>query len=131
MAAPKAHVGMLIAAFILCGTAVRAHHSFGAEYDATRPVTVTGVVTRIEWTNPHCHHTEALHVVERYTRVDKDQINWKATVEDRDVLTKPWVLKTTMMLREGTRIEENICENNVDVDRYEHLLKEGIDFTRH
>jgi hypothetical protein len=47
------------------------------------------------------------------------------------VLTKPWVLKTTMMLREGTRIEENVCENNVDVDRYEHLLKEGIDFTRH
>lgn len=32
-----------------------AHHSFGAEYDATKPVTVTGVVTKIEWTNPHSH----------------------------------------------------------------------------
>jgi len=30
-----------------------AHHSFGAEYDGSAPVTVTGVVTRIEWTNPH------------------------------------------------------------------------------
>jgi len=69
-------------------------------------------------------------LVERYTRVDKDQIDWEATVEDPNVLTKPWVLKTTMMLREGTRIEENVCENNVDVDRYEHLLKDGIDFTR-
>jgi hypothetical protein len=29
------------------------HHSFGAEYDANKPVTVTGVVTRIDWTNPH------------------------------------------------------------------------------
>jgi len=29
------------------------------------------------------------------------------------------------------RAVENVCENNVDVDRYEHLLKEGIDFTRH
>jgi len=47
------------------------------------------------------------------------------------VLTKPWMLKTTMMLREGTRSEENVCENSVDVDRYEHRLKEGIDFTRH
>ena len=32
-----------------------AHHSFGAEYDANKPVTVTGVVTKIEWTNPHSH----------------------------------------------------------------------------
>ena len=32
-----------------------AHHSFGAEYDANKPVTITGVVTKIEWTNPHSH----------------------------------------------------------------------------
>lgn len=30
-----------------------AHHSFGAEYDASQPITVTGVLTRIEFTNPH------------------------------------------------------------------------------
>jgi hypothetical protein len=30
-----------------------AHHSFGAEYDATKPISITGVITRIEWTNPH------------------------------------------------------------------------------
>ena len=55
MAAPKAHVFALAALFLLCGATARAHHSFGAEYDAQRPVTVTGVVTKIEWTNPHCH----------------------------------------------------------------------------
>ena len=76
-------------------------------------------------------NSDKLHITERYTRVDKDQINWEATVEDPNVLTRPWALKTTMMLREGTRIEENVCENNVDVDRYENLLKQGIDFTRH
>lgn len=32
-----------------------AHHSFGAEYDATKPITLTGVVTKVEWTNPHSH----------------------------------------------------------------------------
>jgi hypothetical protein len=31
----------------------RAHHSFGVEYDANKPVTLTGVITDIEWTNPH------------------------------------------------------------------------------
>jgi hypothetical protein len=32
---------------------VSAHHSFAAEYDANRPLTVTGTVTKVEWTNPH------------------------------------------------------------------------------
>ncbi len=30
-----------------------AHHSFNAEYDETKPVSVTGVVTKVEWQNPH------------------------------------------------------------------------------
>jgi hypothetical protein len=55
MAAPEARVCILLAASILWVTTVHAHHSFGAEYDAQRPITVTGVVTKIEWTNPHCH----------------------------------------------------------------------------
>jgi hypothetical protein len=44
-------------AFPLCLSAVPllAHHSFGAEYDADKPVTVTGVITKIDWTNPHSH----------------------------------------------------------------------------
>jgi len=32
---------------------VTAHHSFAAEYDANKAVTLKGLVTRIEWTNPH------------------------------------------------------------------------------
>lgn len=32
----------------------RAHHSFGVEYDVNKPVSLTGTVTSIEWTNPHC-----------------------------------------------------------------------------
>ena len=30
-----------------------AHHSFAAEYDDTKPVKISGVVTRVEWQNPH------------------------------------------------------------------------------
>lgn len=32
---------------------VVAHHSFSAEFDAAKPVTLRGYVTKIEWTNPH------------------------------------------------------------------------------
>ena len=32
-----------------------AHHSFGVVYDANQPVTLTGTVTKFEWTNPHSH----------------------------------------------------------------------------
>ena len=43
-----ASLGLLVAAL-----PVLAHHSFGAEYDTKRPVTLHGVVTKIEWFNPH------------------------------------------------------------------------------
>ena len=76
-------------------------------------------------------HTEALHVTERYRRVDKDQINYEAVMEDPNVLTKPWVFSNTMMLREGTYLREYPCaENNIDPARYEELLKKGVNLKR-
>ena len=47
-------VGILIAAgLLLTGGAAPAHHSFAAEFDASKPIMLTGIVTKIEWTNPH------------------------------------------------------------------------------
>ena len=40
-------------AALLATTPLIAHHSFAAEYDRNRTITVTGSVTRLEWTNPH------------------------------------------------------------------------------
>src|SRR5205085_10018136 len=40
---------------MLAATPMRAHHSFAAEYDATKPLVLDGTLARIEWTNPHAH----------------------------------------------------------------------------
>jgi len=75
--------------------------------------------------------SDALKITERYTRVDKDQLNYEAVLEDPKVLTKPYTMRATLMLREGTRLREYSCvENNLDPQRYEKLLTKPDSFTR-
>lgn len=45
---------LAVLAFVL-GDRPAAHHSFAAEYDAMAPITLTGVVTKVDWTNPHAY----------------------------------------------------------------------------
>jgi hypothetical protein len=57
-------------------------------------------------------HSDALHVVERYRRVDANTLEIEATVEDPKVLTKPWVVpKQTLVLAPFDQIMELACSN--------------------
>ena len=49
----KLAVAVIGVGLILAAVPVVAHHSFAAEYDAQRPVKMTGTVTQMEWINPH------------------------------------------------------------------------------
>ena len=76
---------------------VWAHHSFGAEYDANKPLTLTGVVTKVELTNPHTHF---------YLDVDDGKgkaVNWKFEGYNPATLYRVGWTKATM-LKAGDRI---------------------------
>jgi hypothetical protein len=97
----------------------------------TLVVDVIGFNDKTWLTGTGTFHSEALHVTERYTRVDNDQINYDVTMDDPNVFTMPWTIHTTMMRREGTRLREYVCaENNQEPARFEKLLQEGVAFTR-
>jgi hypothetical protein len=81
----------LAALALLAALPIAAHHSFGAEYDANKPITLTGVVTRVEWTNPHSHFF--LDVKNDKGAVD----NWKFEGYPPTVLYRTgWKRDTTM-----------------------------------
>ena len=82
--------GMAVAVLALLVSAepARAHHSFAAEYDAAKPITLKGVVSKVEWTNPHARfYIDVKDETGTYT--------WNLELASPNVLTRNgWTRKT-------------------------------------
>ena len=95
----KAKFAVLFAAAGLMVSALPAlaHHSFAAEYDASKPVSLKGTVTKVEWTNPHARF---------YVDVKDEKgtvTNWNFELASPNVLSRNgW---TRHSLKEGDVIE--------------------------
>ena len=62
-------------------------------------------------------HSDALHLVERIRRVDRDTMQIDVTIDDPKAYTKPWSGQVVYKLRPGWHLIEYVCEDNMDVPR--------------
>jgi hypothetical protein len=77
-------------------TQLNAHHAFGAEFDANRPLVLRGAVTRIEWVNPHAwFHIEV-------TKEDGTKENWRIEGGTPNTLLRRGINKRSIAI--GTEI---------------------------
>src|SRR5262249_42045823 len=55
------------------------------------------------------YHSDALHVVERYTRTNRDTLSYEATIEDPKVFSKPWKIRIPLRLQTNAELLEDEC----------------------
>jgi hypothetical protein len=71
-------------------TAGLAHHSFATQYDENAPVELTGVVTKVEWTNPHARFYIDVE------DADGEVINWNLELASPNVLRRNGWLRNAL-----------------------------------
>jgi hypothetical protein len=91
-------------------------HSVGKWEGDTLVVDVLGLSDYTWITTQAGVHSDQLHIVERFTMIDADTVEWKAFLEDPKAWTKPWNTSATLKRRPSTDalMEYNCAENNKD-----------------
>jgi hypothetical protein len=71
-------------------------------------------------------HSEALHVVERYTPTSPDHLMYEATIEDPNVFTRPWKIRMPLYRRieAGAELVEFKCVEFAEELMYGHLRRQ-------
>ena len=96
--------GALIAVFLASGAAA-AHHSYSAEFDADKPVKLTGVVTKVDWKNPH-----ALFYID-VTDPSGKVANWSWELASPTQLMRSGWTRNTMKLGERVIVEGTLARD--------------------
>jgi hypothetical protein len=87
------------AALVLAALPVAAHHSFAAEFDATKKVSLSGTVTKLDWMNPH---------IWMYVDVKDDSgtmVHWQCEGAPPNTLTRNGWTKDSLKIGDQVTIE--------------------------
>ena len=103
----KSRLMVLIAGLglVVATVPLAAHHSFAAEYDASKPVTLKGAVTRVEWTNPHARF---------YVDVKDDKgtvTNWNLELASPNVLTRQGWTRKSLNVGDMITVEGSLAKD--------------------
>ena len=91
----------------------------------TLVVDVTGLNDQTWFDRAGDFHSEALHVIERYTRTGPDHLSYEATIEDPKVFTRPWKISMPLYRRQekNAQLLEYKCVEFVEELMYGNLQK--------
>ena len=104
----RTKVVVVIAAVVLLASAGRvvAHHSFSAEFDASKPFKMTGAVTKVEWMNPHTFFY--IDVTDEKT---KKVTNWAMEMGSPNGLMRQGWSRNTLKTGEVVTVEGSLAKD--------------------
>ncbi|HXD18128.1 MAG TPA: DUF6152 family protein [Vicinamibacterales bacterium] len=94
------------AGLLLAAVPVVAHHSFAAEFDADKPFKLTGVVTKVEWQNPHTYFY--LDVTDERT---KKVTNWAFEMGSPNGLMRNGWTRNTLKIGDAVTVEGSLARD--------------------
>jgi hypothetical protein len=89
---------LTILAALLCTASVYAHHAYTAEFDTSKPIKLTGPVSKLEWTNPH------IWIYLDVKDADGKVTTWGFSASPPGMLTRRGITKETLKIGEVVTI---------------------------
>ena len=102
----KATFAILTTTLGLLGSfGVLAHHSFLAEYTADKPIALEGIVTNVEWTNPHARFYLDVE------SADGETVNWNLELASPNVLRRNGWFRDSLEAGDKVSVEGSRAKN--------------------
>ena len=99
----------VLVCFVLAAPDVLAHHSFAAEFDAMKPLTLKGIVTKIEWANPHTYFYMDV------TSPDGKVVNWGMEMGSPNGLMRAGWTRNTLHVGDEVTVEGAQAKDGTNV----------------